>query len=166
MVMKMGKLQQIKVKLYVCLAVLLVTGAGICIYRAVNVPGHSGQPAPTQYAQQSADENVQKNLQEAQSSQPKLQETGSVAVPAAHEQEPAVDVQSGDTLEPASDQTTYTLAVADGCLRVYVLETGTLYMETTIVYDLLPEEVRAQIDAGKQFDSEETLLEFLESYSS
>lgn len=156
--MKMGKLEQIKIKLYVFLAVLLVIGACICIYRATAGIEGSNPPAPTQVAEEPQADKAQ--------GAERLQETGAVRVPEASSSEHTGGVPAGYTIHPESAQTTYTLAVADGCLQVYVLETGQLYMETTIVYDLLPEEVRAQIDAGKHFDSEETLLEFLESYSS
>lgn len=46
------------------------------------------------------------------------------------------------------------------------METDEFYMETSIVYRLLPESVQAQIDRGKYFESEEELFEFLENYSS
>ena len=158
MVMKMGKLEQIKIKLYVFLAVLLVIGACICIYRAT-VSSEGQKPhTPAQVAEEPQTDKAQ--------GAERLQETGAVRVPETPSGERTGEVPAGYTIQPESAQTTYTLAVADGCLQVYVLETGQLYMETTIVYDLLPEEVRAQIDAGKHFDSEETLLEFLESYSS
>lgn len=158
MVMNMEKLEQIKVKLYVFLAVLLVIGACICIYHATVSREQQKQQAPTQMAEEPQADKAQ--------GAERLQETGAVRVPETPSGESAEEVPAGYTIQPESAQTTYTLAVADGCLQVYVLETGQLYMETTIVYDLLPEEVRTQIDAGKHFDSEETLLEFLESYSS
>lgn len=158
MVMKMGKLEQIKIKLYVFLAVLLVIGACICIYRATVSSEGQKPPTPAQVAEKPQADKAQ--------GAERLQETGGVRVPETSSGGRTEEVPAGYTIQPESAQTTYTLAVADGCLQVYVLETGQLYMETTIVYDLLPEEVRAQIDAGKYFDSEETLLEFLESYSS
>ena len=73
------------------------------------------------------------------------------------------DAESVQT-EPA--KTTYTITVTDGCLQVYIAQTGQLYMETAIEYDLLPDQVQEQIDAGKNFESEQELLEFLENYSS
>ena len=158
MVMNMGKLEQIKIKLYAFLAVLLVIGACICIYRAAVTYERPKQPAPAQAAEKTQTDKAQ--------GEQLLQETGAVRVTESPSGESAEEVPAGYTIQPESAQTTYTLAVADGCLQVYVLETGQLYMETTIVYDLLPEKVRTQIDAGKHFDSEETLLEFLESYSS
>lgn len=161
----MRKLEQIKTKLYVLLAVLIVFGAGICIYRAAATGEGdrygSGQP---QVAER-ADSPVSGEKKQTQPTG--LQETGDVAVPASSGQDSTrEEVDAGYTIRQESDQTTYTLAVADGCLQVYILETGKLYMETTIAYDLLPEDVREQIDAGKHFHTEETLLEFLESYSS
>ena len=158
MVMKMGKLEQIKIKLYVFLAVLVVIGACICIYRATVGSEEQKMPAPAQVAEEPQEDRTQGTE--------RLQENGAVRVPETSSGGHTEEVPAGYTIQPESAQTTYTLVVADGCLQVYVLETGQLYMETTIVYDLLPEEVRAQIDAGKHFDSEETLLEFLESYSS
>ena len=160
MVIDMGKLEQIKVKLYIALAVLVVSFACICIYRTAITQNQAQQPGPAAIPdEQLAEANETDNAQPAPDNRP-----ASAAI--RDPEKAAKDVTAAHTPEPETDQTTYALAVADGCLQVYVLETGQLYMETTIVYDLLPENVREQIDAGKQFDTEETLLEFLESYSS
>lgn len=156
--MNMEKLEQIKVKLYVFLAVLVASGACICIYRAAVMREPQGQQTPAQAAGQPQADKTQDAK--------RLQETGAVRVPETASGERTEEVPAGYTIQPEAAQTTYTLAVADGCLRVYIRESGQLYMETTIVYNLLPEEVRTQIDAGKHFDNEATLLEFLESYSS
>lgn len=155
----MRKLEQIKVKLYVVLAVLVVSFSCICIYRSAVTPKESQQPRPVPHT----DEQL---AGADQSSGQKQQENRPVTASAPGSKEVSEDVPAGYTIEPESTQTTYALAVADGCLQVYILETGQLYMETTIAYDLLPENVRAQIDTGKQFDTEASLLEFLESYSS
>lgn len=164
MVIDMRKLEQIKTKLYVVLAVLIVFGAGICIYRvATDTDADRYEDGQSQIAER-ADAPLSAEKKRTQSGR---QETGDVAVPASYGQDSTrEEVDAGYTIRQESDQTTYTLAVADGCLQVYILETGKLYMETTIAYDLLPEDVREQIDAGKHFHTEETLLEFLESYSS
>ena len=160
MVIDMRKLEQIKIKLYIALAVLAVSFACICIYRSAVAQNRVQQPRPSVIAdEQLADTNQADTKQPDPDNRPANaticgSEKSSNGVPAEY------------TQTPQPKQTTYALAVADGCLQVYVLETGQLYMETTIAYDLLPEDVRAQIDTGKHFDTEETLLEFLESYSS
>ena len=64
------------------------------------------------------------------------------------------------------EEVTYCLTVTDGFLQVYIVQTDTLYMETDIVFALLPAKVQTQIKDGKYFESEEALLEFLENYSS
>ena len=160
MVIDMRKLEQIKIKLYIALAVLAVSFACICIYRSAVAQNRVQQPRPSVITEeQLADTNQVDTKQPDPDNRPasatiRGSEKSSNGVPAEY------------TQAPQPEQTTYALAVSDGCLQVYVLETGQLYMETTIAYDLLPEDVRAQIDTGKHFDTEETLLEFLESYSS
>ena len=118
MVMNMGKLEQIKVKLYVFLAVLLVIGACICIYRATVSHEQQKQQAPTQMAEEPQADKAQ--------GAERLQETGAVRVPETSSGEHTEGVPAGYTIQPESAQITYTLAVADGCLQVYVLETGQL----------------------------------------
>lgn len=78
---------------------------------------------------------------------------------------PDSEMTSEDATQEANS-TTYLLKTVDGYIQVYIVETGELFMETMIAYDLLPEQVQEQIDAGKHFDSEEALFGFLENYSS
>lgn len=160
MVIDMRKLEQIKIKLYIALAVLAVSFACICIYRSAVAQNRVQQPRSSVITEEPlADANQADTKQPDPDNRPasamiRGSEKSSTGVPAEYMQ------------APQPEQTTYALVVADGCLQVYVLETGQLYMETTIAYDLLPEDVREQIDTGKHFDTEEALLEFLESYSS
>lgn len=161
MVIDMGKLEQIKVKLYIALAVLVVSFACICIYRTAITQNQAQQPGTAAIPDEQLAEAA-----EPDNTQPEPDNRPASATIRGSEDQLADGVPAEYLPAPESERTTYALSVADGCLQVYVLETGQLYMETTIVYDLLPENVREQIDAGKQFDTEETLLEFLESYSS
>ncbi|MBO5247131.1 MAG: hypothetical protein J6B28_07735 [Eubacterium sp.] len=64
------------------------------------------------------------------------------------------------------EEPTYVLTVSNGYLQVHELPGGKLYMETGILYRLLPEKLQLEILEGKFFDSEEAVLLFLESYTS
>lgn len=59
----------------------------------------------------------------------------------------------------------YILRVDHGYLAAYFAD-GECYMETEIVYDLLPDQLKEEIRKGKRFQTESELLSFLESYSS
>lgn len=58
------------------------------------------------------------------------------------------------------------LMVADHFIVVYHEDKSTLYMNTDILLDLLPESLQREIMEGKYVASEEELYLFLESYSS
>lgn len=160
MVINMDKNKIIKTRLYFCFSLLLLTVVCMVVYTAMRDESHANT-LPPQLAQEQT-ETINGDT-------PDLQQVNQTV-----QAEASQDRQTTATVpgEVASDSaikdeiTTYGLAVTDGCLQVYIVETGALYMETTIVYDLLPETVQYQIDEGKYFESEETLLEFLENYSS
>lgn len=59
----------------------------------------------------------------------------------------------------------YEIRCVDMRLEVF-LEDGSLYMETGINYDDLPDETRQKIDKGLKFKDDIELYDFLESYSS
>lgn len=156
-VMNMRQDEAIKTNLYVLLAVLVVAAAALTAALAVDKsrgPGSgSGQAQPSEIVH-AADS------------------PGDVSDAPLQPEESGADIptQTVDaTAKPgqaSAETTTYALRTRDGCLQVYILETGEFYMETSIVYRLLPESVQTDIDRGKYFESEEELLEFLESYSS
>ena len=134
--MNMRQNEAIKTNLCVLLAVLVVAAAGLTAALVMDT-GSVPEQAQTQPAKQQT--------------VPRTDTTQAV--------DAAVPPKQADT-------TTYALRTRDGCLQVYILETDEFYMETSIVYRLLPESVQAQIDRGKYFESEEELFEFLENYSS
>lgn len=156
MVMNMRQNETIKTNLYVLLAVLIVLAAGLTA--ALAFDGSAADDRRTQLEQYAADTDG-KDIGDA----------GISAASDALEQTdtPTRAVDAGVRPKPAAaDTTTYALRTKDGYLQVYILETGDFYMETSIVYRLLPEQVQAQIDAGKYFETEEELFGFLENYSS
>ena len=51
-------------------------------------------------------------------------------------------------------------------LTVYESDSTTIYMQTDIMVEQLPEDVREQLDLGIGIQTEEELYDFLESYSS
>lgn len=51
-------------------------------------------------------------------------------------------------------------------LTVYESDSATVFMETDILVEQLPEDVRNQLDLGVGIRTEEELYDFLESYSS
>lgn len=153
-----GNLQQIKLGLCVTLAALLFAVFGICVYQsAVFRPKQAPEESKAQIQEQ---HTTAKDPQQ-------LQEAGYLAKPqkAVIQQTKQMHTDTEEKTE-AARKTTYRLAVKNGCLQVYINETDHLYMETTIAYELLPEDVQVQVKNGKFFDTEERLLEFLESYSS
>lgn len=154
----MRKIELIKTKLYFILSVLLLTAVCIIVYtsmRSSQQPERSANDSmPTQIAE-AEDENEDVNLQQVnQTQQP------------AKVQQSASDDREQLGVKTAQEEVFYRVGVKDGYLQVYLAQTDTIYMETTIAYALLPERVRTQIDEGKYFESEEALLEFLENYSS
>lgn len=60
----------------------------------------------------------------------------------------------------------YIIFDRDGRLSVYYGDNETLYMETGIITEYLPEELKEQLDTGIRFATQEELFDFLESYSS
>ncbi len=54
----------------------------------------------------------------------------------------------------------------NGRISVYDVKTQTLYMETGIEVEFLPEELQQELESGIYFKTEEELYDFLESYSS
>lgn len=150
----------IKTRLYFCFSVLLLTVVCIVVYTAMRSESHANT-LPPQLAQEQT-ETINGDT-------PDLQQVNqAVQAEASQDRQTTVVVPNVVASDSAiTDQiTTFGLTVTDGCLQVYIVETGALYMETTIVYDLLPETVQTQIAEGKYFESEEALLEFLENYSS
>ncbi len=60
----------------------------------------------------------------------------------------------------------YYLEIQDGYVVVLESDHTTVYFETNIRYQMLPEEVKKQITEGVSFQNEAELFDFLESYSS
>lgn len=60
----------------------------------------------------------------------------------------------------------YILVEEDGQIIVYKSDNTTLYLETGIRIEDLPEEERNRIESGIRFENEQELFDFLESYSS
>ena len=155
----MGKNKFIKTGLYFFFVVLFLTSAGVVLYTAIGSDRNPSARTSEQAEERQAADGA-KTLQPVSSTP--HQERADKKLPDPDSASDPKEVQQAS----APEQTTYLLTVTDGCLQVYLAQTGILYMETAIEYDLLPENVQAQIDAGKYFDSEEALLEFLENYSS
>lgn len=159
--------ETIKTNLYVLLAVLVVLAAGLTAALTLD-HGNVRENGRARYEVTDSEGSVD-NSDDAQAL-----ETGAIRQPQKSEPNVSAQTQAGimaqreeqTPQEPAKDTTTYALRTRDGYLQVYILETDEFYMETSIVYRLLPESVQAQIDAGKEFESEEELFEFLENYSS
>lgn len=75
---------------------------------------------------------------------------------------------SSDALTSSNHYETYSFCAKseDGRVTVYDLKSQTLYMETAIVTDLLPDNVKNELETGIYFKTEAELFDFLESYSS
>ena len=157
-VINMKRNKALKTSLYFALSVLLLTAVCVMVYTSMRNGNDSGSGASV--SQQEQPDTVRKQPDELQqvSSTPhrKINEQGAGGVQEA----------ADDLLQEASEEMTYHLVELDGYLQVYVVQTGSLYMETGILFELLPIQVQAQIREGKYFQSEETLLEFLDNYSS
>ena len=155
----MGKNKLIKTGLYFILVVLVLTATCVVVYTAREGDGSANTPASDPMQEQAATaEDEMTDLQQVSS-------TTRAKTPDTKSADPS-ESQQTPVSAPAQNTTTYQLIVTDGCLQVCIAETGILYMETAIEYDLLPENVQAQIADGKFFESEAELLEFLENYSS
>ena len=157
MVINMRKNELIKTKLYFVLAALLLTAVCIIVYTSMR---NSEKPNDRPY------ELAQEQGSAAEGAATDLQQVNSTPYPDSSTQRPAPSQGKDLAAQDPSVGMTYSLAVTDGYLEVYDAQTGMLYMETAIAYDLLPERVQKQIDEGKYFETEEALLEFLENYSS
>ncbi len=59
----------------------------------------------------------------------------------------------------------YVIKCIDKRLEVFKND-GTIYMESGISYDELPDQIKSQIDEGLRIKDDEQLYDFLESYSS
>lgn len=157
--MNMRQNEVIKANLYVLLAVLVLAEAGLTAALAIDsgrADGRGMAQEPSAGTGRSADETDAGT------------QTGAPLADMPQQRDADAPTQKVDAaVQPVqTSTTTYALRTKDGFLQVYILETGDFYMETSIVYRLLPEAVQAQIDQGKYFDSEEELFEFLENYSS
>ena len=156
MVINMRKKQLIKTRLYFILSVLLLTAVCIVVYTSIR----SDRNTDHQHA------DLAQEQQEEPVNDTNLQSVNSSPHPQTSVQNQPVSKRDAESVQTEPAKTTYTITVTDGCLQVYIAQTGQLYMETAIEYDLLPDQVQEQIDAGKNFESEQELLEFLENYSS
>ena len=153
----MKKNELIKTKLYFVLAALLLTAVCIIVYTSMR---NSKIPNEQPY------ELAQEQGSAAESDAEELQQVNRTPYPDTSAQQPAASQGKDMSEQDPPVGITYFLTVTDGYLEVNDALTGTLYMETAIAYDLLPERVQKQIDEGKYFETEEALLEFLENYSS
>lgn len=159
-VINMKNKEKLIIKIYFAFSVLLLTIVCIVVYtswrngsRTHKSPYDSGS---SQLSQVKADDTEH------------ILEAGQIRTPAQADKGEGSGSDgghAGDTLTAETD-IVYYLKVTDGYLQVYEKQSGALYMETEIAYDLLPARVQQQIDEGKYFTSEEALLEFLENYSS
>lgn len=151
----MKNMEQIKTKLYFLLSVLLLTVVCMIVYTSMK---RSQQP------NRAADDSTPAQIAKAEEEDASLQQVNQTQQPTKVPQ-PLSDTDEQPEIQ-TREVTSYRVGVKDGYLQVYFAGTDTVYMETAISYALLPERVRTQIDEGKYFESEESLLEFLENYSS
>ena len=157
MVIDMRKNDRMTVKLYFAFSVLLLTAVCIVVYTS----WRNGNPAENHtYDSTSGQEGMTDDMH-------------ANAWEVSHTEKPDDSTTNKDvqTKHPSDDLTNvsddmYYLVVKNGYLQVFETQTGTLFMETAIVYELLPDRVKAQVDQGKYFQTEHELLEFLENYSS
>lgn len=156
MVMNMRQNKIIKTNLCILLAVLVVAAVGLT---AALVTDTNPAPKPGQAQLQPA------KIDRAAEADGGM-ESDTLDQPPERAADVPVQAVDAPVESGQADTTTYELRTKDGYLQVYIVETGEFYMETSIVYRLLPESVQAQIDHGKYFESEEELFGFLENYSS
>ena len=160
-VINMKNKEKLIIKLYFAFSVLLLTFVCIVVYTSWR---HGSQTHKSPYDAGSA----QLGQTENEEAEHITLEAGQIRTPAQSDKDQWSGSDgrfSDDPSAPATDFVYY-LKVTDGYLQVYEKQSGALYMETEIAYDLLPARVQQQIDEGKYFTSEEALLEFLENYSS
>lgn len=60
----------------------------------------------------------------------------------------------------------YIIFAEDGRLVVYYSDNTTVFFNSGILAETLPEEIKSRLSAGLRFESDEELYDFLESYSS
>lgn len=94
-----------------------------------------------------------------------------VPVPESELQIKVESVTETDTEKTVTSSTSeepylYIMFADDGRLSVYEADNLTLYLDTGISVESLPEERKADLDTGIRFRTQEELFDFLESYSS
>ena len=62
--------------------------------------------------------------------------------------------------------TKYYIHASDGCVVIYQADHETVYCETSIRVEHLPEQLQSSLEEGIALYSDEELYEFLENYSS
>lgn len=159
-VINMKNKEKLFIKLYFVFSVLLLTSVCVVVYTSWR---NGSNPHKNPYDQGASQIG---QVEEEQNEQ--ILEAGQIRTSAHDDTGVRGESEGGLSDRPLSTapEVVYDLKVTDGYLQVYERQSGTLYMETEIAYDLLPARVQKQIDEGKYFTSEEALLEFLENYSS
>jgi len=89
------------------------------------------------------------------------EENPATEMPEVTEMETTIVANVNETVSYA-----YILRVVDKNLVVYLGDGQTVYMETGIKLEELSEELQKQAEQGIGFETEESLYDFLESYSS
>ena len=82
--------------------------------------------------------------------------------------EPTTEYNETETVIQVDNETEYykyIIKCVDSRLEVYMND-NSLFMETGILYDELPEEIKQKIETGLPIMDDEQLYDFLESYSS
>ncbi len=80
--------------------------------------------------------------------------------------EDSEQIDSYGEVQSVSGDSAYIIFAEDGTLVVYYSDAATVYFDSGIEVQHLPEETRNQLEQGITFQSEEELFGFLESYSS
>lgn len=78
------------------------------------------------------------------------------------------ETDTNDAVEIVLEYTNYKYFIIEehGRLTVYDTATKTIFLETAIDTELLPEQIQKNLHNGIYFETEEDLFDFLESYSS
>ena len=71
-----------------------------------------------------------------------------------------------DAVQAETEKEYYYLIEESGRINIYLEDRKTLYEETEITMDELPEELKQEIRSGKSLAGEGELYDFLENYSS
>jgi hypothetical protein len=135
-----------------CFAVFLLTAAGFFVYtawRAAEVPQEHDEP-DTRYVSEAAEQ---------------MPAEDEPAAEAAETSASPVSAHPSDTRQESTQAAGYVLYCENGALLVYDTA-GDVSFPAGLDYELLPNALQQEIDAGKYFETEEALLEFLENYSS